>query len=95
MAADPPGGFGVDEAGVFQVVAAEAVGGEEGVGVGVFDADVVVLRVGLGDGDEEGAFAGADFEFDGVIVGEDFAPGDAAGFVGEVEEKMLRIEVGS
>jgi hypothetical protein len=95
MAAEPPDGFAMDHAGVGGGVAAEAVGGEFGVLFGPLDADEVVLGMSLCDGEEEGAFAGADFEFNGVVVAEDAGPGDFAGFVGEAEEHGFRLEVGA
>ncbi len=95
VAADPPEGFAVDESGVGEAVAAHAVGGEEGVFAGPFEADVVVFRFGLGDGEEEGAFAGADFEFDRVGVAEEGGEVELAGFVGDLQEIGVGVEVGA
>lgn len=94
--AEEVGGVGVEHADVGEVVAADAVCGVAEELAGVFDAEEV--GVGLEDGllGEEGAFAGADLEFErsvGVVEpGAEVDPG-GLGVVDEVVGKRGEVFV--
>ncbi len=78
VAGDEILGIAAEHADIGQSPTAGPVGGVLAIFVGPFDAQVVDPRVGPGCVYQKGSFAGAYFEFDGVLVVEEPGPVDWA-----------------
>ena len=71
-------GVGADDADIFQAPSADAVDGVAVIFTCPFDAEEIDVRLGLGLVEEEGGFAGADLDVDGVFTSENLCEVDSA-----------------